>query len=54
MSQNGKGSKPRPLSVSYTEYSDRYDYIFRKKETKTKKKNESESKKEIKNDQSSN
>lgn len=36
MSQNGKGSKPRPLSISYTEYSDRYDYIFRKKETKHK------------------
>lgn len=31
MSQNGKGSKPRPLSVSYKTYSDNYENIFRKK-----------------------
>ena len=24
----GKGDKPRPLSISYKEYSDRYDAIF--------------------------
>lgn len=28
---NGKGSKPRPLSVPYEKYSDNYDAIFRKK-----------------------
>ena len=28
---NGKGSKPRPLSISYEEYSDNFDNIFRKK-----------------------
>lgn len=40
MSQNGKGSKPRPLSVSYKTYTENYDNIFRKKkpeETKPKK-----------------
>lgn len=40
MSQNGKGSKPRPLSVSYKTYSDNYENIFRKKPTKELKKNE--------------
>jgi len=29
-----KGSKPRPLSVSYDEYSDRYDAIFGRKNSK--------------------
>jgi len=29
-----KGSKPRPLSVSYDEYSDRYDAIFGRKDDK--------------------
>ena len=29
---SGKGSKPRPLSISYEEYSDNFDNIFRKKE----------------------
>jgi len=29
----GKGDKPRPLSVSYEEYSDRYEAIFGKKYT---------------------
>ena len=29
--QNGKGSKVRPLSVSYETYGDNYDNIFRKK-----------------------
>lgn len=28
MSQNGKGSKPRPLSVSNEEYAKRWDAIF--------------------------
>ena len=28
---NGKGSKPRPYSVSYSQYCDNYDNIFRKK-----------------------
>lgn len=28
---NGKGSKPRPLSISYEEYSDNFDAIFGKK-----------------------
>jgi len=27
MSQNGKGSKPRPLSVSYNKYADNFDSI---------------------------
>jgi len=27
-----KGDKPRPLSISYKEYSDRYEAIFGKKE----------------------
>ena len=31
MSRNGKGSKSRPLSVSYKTYSDNFDDIFRKK-----------------------
>jgi hypothetical protein len=30
--KNGKGSKPRPLSVSYDKYADNFDSIFRKKE----------------------
>ena len=25
---SGKGDKPRPLSIPYTEYADRYDAIF--------------------------
>jgi hypothetical protein len=29
---NGKGSKRRPLSVSYDEYADNFDSIFRKKD----------------------
>jgi len=29
-----KGSKPRPLSVSYREYSDRYEAIFGRKGNK--------------------
>jgi len=31
MSTNGKGSKPRPYSVSYEKYADTFDDIFRKK-----------------------
>lgn len=38
MSENGKGSKPRPLSVSYEEYTDRWENIFKKKKPKPKKK----------------
>lgn len=30
---NGKGSKPRPLSVSYEEYGNQFDQIFRKRFT---------------------
>lgn len=29
---NGKGSKQRPLSVSYDTYADNFDSIFRKKQ----------------------
>ena len=29
---NGKGSKARPLSVSYDEYANNFDAIFRKKQ----------------------
>ena len=36
MSQTGKGSKPRPLSVSYDKYADNFDDIFRKKKIKSK------------------
>jgi len=28
---NGKGSKPRPYSVKYSQYCDNYDNIFGKK-----------------------
>lgn len=38
---NGKGSKPRPYSVKYTQYCENYDNIFRKN-------------KEIKNDKAAN
>lgn len=31
MSQNGKGSKPRPKSVDYSIWSKNYERIFRKK-----------------------
>jgi hypothetical protein len=31
MSQNGKGSKSRPLSVPYEKYGNNFDDIFRKK-----------------------
>lgn len=31
MSRNGKGSKARPLSVSYKTYGDNFDDIFLKK-----------------------
>jgi hypothetical protein len=36
MSQNGKGSKPRPLSVSYNKYADNFDDIFHKTKVKSK------------------
>jgi hypothetical protein len=29
---NGKGSKPRPYSVSYSQYCDNWENIFKKKE----------------------
>ena len=32
MSRNGKGSKSRPLSISYKTYGDNFDDIFRKKQ----------------------
>ena len=38
MSQNGKGSKPRPYSVTYSQYSENWDSIFKKKPTKPEKK----------------
>jgi len=38
MSENGKGSKPRPLSVSYEQYTDNWESIFKKKKPKPKKK----------------
>lgn len=34
MSQNGKGDKPRPKSVSYKVWSTNYDKIFKKKKDK--------------------
>jgi len=34
MSQNGKGSKARPLAVAYDKYAANYDAIFRKKKPK--------------------
>ena len=34
MSAGGKGSTPRPFSVSYEQYSNNYDAIFGKKKTK--------------------
>mgnify|MGYP003141500765 CR=1 FL=1 len=39
----GKGDKPRPLSVSYEKYAERYDAIFKKS---VKKKDEKESSKD--------
>jgi len=33
MSDGGKGSKPRPFSVSQEDYADRFDAIFGKKPT---------------------
>ena len=33
MSDGGKGSKPRPFSVSQEDYADRFDAIFGKKIT---------------------
>jgi len=32
----GKGDKPRPLSISYEEYANRYDTIYGKKDSKDK------------------
>jgi hypothetical protein len=34
MSQNGKGSKPRPKSVDYKTWEKNYERIFRKKAKK--------------------
>jgi len=36
MSQNGKGDKPRPKSVSYEVWSKNYDKIFKKKKVSKK------------------
>jgi len=35
MSDGGKGSKPRPFSISHEEYADRFDAIFGKKKMTT-------------------
>jgi hypothetical protein len=35
MSQNGKGSKPRPLSTSQEEFAKSWDRIFKKEEDNT-------------------
>ena len=34
MSDGGKGSRPRPLSVTQEEYDNRWDYIFRREKNK--------------------
>jgi hypothetical protein len=34
MSQNGKGSKPRPYSVKYSQYCENWEVIFNKNKTK--------------------
>jgi hypothetical protein len=52
---NGKGSKPRPLSVSYDAYSDNFDIIFGKKKLNISKgdfSSEESSKKTLQSDQS--
>lgn len=46
---NGKGSKPRPYSVSYSQYCENWDNIFKKKQDKT-----STKPKEKKNDKTNN
>lgn len=40
MTQNGKGDKPRPKSVSSDQWSKNWQLIFGKKKKKKKKKNE--------------
>ena len=42
-----KGDKPRPLSVSYKEYSDNYEAIFGKKDKEEKSLNELTEEEEI-------
>ena len=42
-----KGDTPRPLSVSYKEYSDNYEAIFGKKDQETKSLNELTEEEEI-------
>ena len=42
-----KGDKPRPLSVSYKEYSDNYEAIFGKKDEEVKSFNELTEEEEI-------
>jgi len=42
-----KGDKPRPLSVSYKEYSDNYEAIFGKKDKEDKSLNELTEEEEI-------
>ena len=46
----GKGDKPRPLSVSYEKYAERYDAIFNKKVKKEDEKESSEDKASTKDD----
>lgn len=36
MSQNGKGSKPRPYSVKYSQYCENWENIFKKKKSEKK------------------
>ena len=52
---NGKGSKPRPLSVSYEAYGDNFDIIFGKKKLNISKgdfSSEESSKNSLQSDQS--
>ena len=46
----GKGDKPRPLSVSYEKYAERYDAIFKKLVKKESEKKNSEDKASTKDD----
>ena len=46
----GKGDKPRPLSVSYEKYAERYDAIFKKTVNKEDEKESSEDKASTKDD----
>lgn len=39
---NGKGSKPRPMSISYSEYEKRWEEAFRKQKNKAKEKKDND------------